>query len=212
MLIKLLPTAFNQICLDHARLNLLICYLYEPDSTNKRKEGLLKAFALASDLIARVKAAEKLLLHSPVSVFHLLATCAFLVLKILNSSYSRYVDFKEGKKSFNTSVLALRRWSVANNDLSGRTAEILLVLWRGLDASSAKTEDEPRLRLHSRQCANLFWDGLWRWKDEFGGHTNTHSLPSNPPLYATIIDQSFMDADLFEGTAWIGDYDAQADS
>ncbi|KEF52751.1 uncharacterized protein A1O9_11168 [Exophiala aquamarina CBS 119918] len=89
-------------------------------------------------------------LQSPVSVLYLLTTCAFLLLKALKSRYSQYLDFEGGKKSFNASVLALPRWSVTNNDLSGRIAEILLLLWRGLDASSAKTEDEPRLRLHSR--------------------------------------------------------------
>jgi hypothetical protein len=200
------------MCLGHARLNLLLCHLYEPQPTEKKKEGLLKAFATASDLIARVSAdddSSRLLLYSPVCVFYLLTTCAFFLLKILNSSYSQYVDFEAGKKSFNATVLALRRWSVANNDLSGRIAEILAILWRGLDASSAKAEDEPGLSYHTRQGANLFWDGLRRWKEEFGGQTNTHPSPANQPVYPTLVDQAFMDINFFDGMAWMGDYNTQ---
>ncbi|KAJ9615859.1 hypothetical protein H2200_001936 [Cladophialophora chaetospira] len=205
-------SSFNQIYLEHARLNLLVYYFFESKHTSLKKEGLLKAFATASEVIARISAeddASKFLLYAPVCIFHLLTVCAFLLLKILSSSYSQYVDFEAGKKSFNATVLALRRWSVANNDLSARIAEILALLWRGLDASSARSEVEPELRLHSRQTASLLWDGLWRWKEEFGGQAKAYPSPSNASQYATIDDQTFIDSDFFDNTGWIWGHDAQ---
>lgn len=143
-------------------------------------------------------------------MFYLLSVCGFLLLKILNSHYSQYVDFEAGKKSFNATVLALRRLSVANNDLSARIAEILALLWQGLDASSERNDVEPLLRLHSRQTASLFWDGLWRWKEEFGRQANVYQSSSDAAQYATIADQTIIDSTFFDTTGWVWDYNAQA--
>lgn len=206
--ISLTQIAFNQIHLGYVRLNLLNLYFHESSQASK-KEGLIKAYTTACDLITRVVSemdTSKSLLYSPGWFFNMLATCAFMFLKILKSSYSQYVDFEAGRKAFNATVLALRRWSIVNNDLSARIAEIVALLSRGLDASTADSAVEPELRYHHRQASDVFWDGLVQWKEDFGGRAGIPLQPSDMSQGATIPDQSFIDSVLFDDGSWMWDY------
>lgn len=209
--ISLTFIAFNQIHLGYIRLNLLKLHFHESSQASK-KEGLIKAYTTACGLIARVVSEldiSKSLLYSPGCFFNMLSTCAFMFLKILKSSYSRYVDFEAGRKSFNATVLALRRWSIVNNDLSARIAEIVALLSRGLDAVTTGSEAEPDLRFNHRQGSNIFCDGLVPWKEDFGGHAGIPLQPSDMSQGTTMPDQSFIDSVLFDDRSWMWDYNTQ---
>lgn len=117
--------------------------------------------------------------YAPSYFTQLLVLGAILVMKIVNSSYSRYVDVQGGKRTFNTVLAMLRRCSVIDNDLNGRVSKILAQLWSAHQSIAAIREQEPRLTIKSRFSASVLHDSLWLWRDRFGDQEG--SVPRPPP-------------------------------
>lgn len=109
--------------------------------------------------------------------FRSVGLAAIKLLKILNSSLSQYVDFDAGKRLFNSAMYLIRRSSVEDNDLAGRSSKILTQLWVVHNSLTARREQEPRLRINTRLSASLLHDSLWLWREEFGGQANAYREP-----------------------------------
>lgn len=113
-----------------------------------------------------------------------------ILLKILNSSYARYVDVETGRGDINTAISLLRRGSIEDNDACGRCSKILAQLWSAArceiaaSAGSAESDtgdsnrdyetgeagtQEPALKLQTRLGASILHDTLWKWRRDFGG-------------------------------------------
>lgn len=141
-----------------------------------RKRGLLKAFETASSFITRITAEDansQLVLYAPIHIYRMLILAAIVLLKILNSTYSQYVDCAFGKRMYFSSLLLLRRCSLENNDNIGRASKILNQLW-SVHRSLAAEEEEPSLRIRTRLGASILHDTLWLWRQEFGGQDNAY--------------------------------------
>ena len=103
----------------------------------------------------------------------MLILATIILLKILKSDYSQFVDSFAGKRMYNSSLLLLRSCSVENNDNVGRASKILTQLW-GVQKSLTVGEEEPSLCVRTRLGASVLHDALWLWRQEFGGQENAY--------------------------------------
>lgn len=178
------------------RVSLFSFHFFEAPGGERRRLGLLKAFAAACEFIEALLAADTssgLLGVMPAFAYYYLAISSFLLLRIFDSSYAQYVDLILGKKLLNSAIIALRRASVVNNDLSGRTSQILSQLWRVLDKPNPRKTEEPSLRICSRFEASVLQDFAWLWREVFGGQENAYPTPAyGPEEENTIANNDFM--------------------
>ena len=90
----------NQLYIWAARVNLYIFYFFDSPLSEARRLGILKAYSAACTLTAKISAGDTLfdmLETAPSFLFRMLFTASSILLKVLNSSYVRYVDFDAGK-------------------------------------------------------------------------------------------------------------------
>ena len=162
-------------------------------NSDVRKQGLLKAYAISLTLISKaVEADDKwnFMQYAHGGYAQGLTIAGLLLMKILNSSYSLYIDIEKGKKAFSSVLTLLRKASVEDNDLRGRVSKILAQLWGVHRSSSLRREQEPSLRIKSRWGASLLHDSLWIWREEFGGQAAVKSNSANAPSVPTSRQQT----------------------
>jgi hypothetical protein len=134
-----------------------------------REKGIIGSYAAASVLINEILAADAsygVLAFTPIIYPRIMWTTAYLILKVLNSSYSQYVDCEAGATLFHSIVAAIRRCSVEENDLAIRGANILADVWYRRSEIIENQNVEPELVTRSRLGASLMFDCLWRWKEQ----------------------------------------------
>jgi transcriptional regulatory protein LEU3 len=158
-------------------------YFFESSASEARKQGLLRAYSTALNFISKLSdedAKSDFIKYAP-SVFCLiLNTAGMLIMKIIYSSYARYVDIESGKRSFNVVLGLLRRATLEDNDLRGRGGKIMAQLWTVHHSRTVRCEQEPNLTVKSRGGISVLHDGLWSWREEFGGQKGPPSGPSEP--------------------------------
>ena len=162
----------------------------------------------ASELIEKIVLSDNssdLLLYAPAQIYHLLVLSCITTMKILNSSFSKYLDIEAGKKSFNKAIPSLRRLSVANNDGPGRATEILTKLWCGLGSSSL-AHSEPVLRIQSRGSASVLHDEVWRFRETYFGQPNAYPL-SGSGNDADNLSAAAANAAGFDDMSWAWGFD-----
>ncbi|KAJ5584785.1 uncharacterized protein N7459_004585 [Penicillium hispanicum] len=181
-------TAENEVLLHFAGLQLYVFYLLDSGETLSRKMGLVKAFELAKSLIGRLQqldAETNFMKHCPASYFRATSLAALFILRLEDSNFSGLLDAEGGKKAFNVALSLIRRTSLEDNDLPGRSSKILAQLW-SIQGRSQQSMEAPHLKLKSRLAASLLHDQLWTWRESFGGQTSAaHTSPRDLP-----VDQS----------------------
>ncbi|PON20680.1 C6 zinc finger domain-containing protein [Trichoderma gamsii] len=189
----------HHIALAMVSMQLRSYYFFESSATEMRKQGLLRAYSAALNFISKIAnedAKNDFIKYVPNIYYQILNTAGMLVMKIINSSYARYVDIEEGKRSFNIVLSLLRRAILEDNDLRGRGGKILAQLWIIHHSRTIRRGQEPNLKVQSRLGASVLHDGLWAWREEFGGQTSPASRPSDsfssltPSLLPTSPAQS----------------------
>jgi len=131
--------------------------------------GIIRSYAAASALMTEILAVDAsygVLSFVPIIFPRMMWTAAYLILKVLNSSYSEHVDCESGASLFHSIVAAIRRCSVEENDLAIRGANILADVWYRRNEIIKDRTKEPELVTRSRLGASLMFDCLWRWKEQ----------------------------------------------
>jgi hypothetical protein len=191
----------HHIALNMACLQLRVYYFFESTVSETRKQGLLRAYTTALNLISKVADADTkgdFIRYAP-NVFCLtLNTSGMLIMKIINSSYSKYVDIEGGKLAFNKVLALLRRASLEDNDVRGRGGKILAQLWTVHHSRTVRREQEPSLRVKSRFGASVLHDGLWAWREEFGGQASPQPRSPQPVSNPTQLTPSTSPDALFQ--------------
>lgn len=170
----------HHINIQTAYLQLYTYYFFFDPSSNVRKEGLLKCYNTSLDLINMASDADKqsnFMIYCPNYYCQSLTSAASVVLKIVHSSYSKYIPLDRGKGAFNTVLSLLRKSSLENNDLWGRGSMILMQLWGLYQLKPEKKYQEPTLRVKTRYTASVLHDSLWTWREEFG--SQAHAIPQS---------------------------------
>lgn len=169
-------TAAHHICLQIACMQLRTYYFLFNSTSTLRREGLLKAYQTALILINKFSDADSnfdFMKYAPDFYSQNLSIAANVVLRIVNSSYSKYIDQEGGKRAFNAVLSLLRRASVENNDLRGRASKILSQLWSLYQSRLHAKDQEPILRVRTRFAASVLHDSLWTWREELWNLTYT---------------------------------------
>ena len=187
-------SAYIDIFLSSACLQLRTYYLFEAPVSESRKHALIKAYSTSLILISKIDVADtnsNFTKYAPYYFSHILWMAAILVMKIVSSSYSRYVDVEGGKGAFNTVLSLMRKCSVEDNDLKGRMGKILAQLWSVHQSDTARREQEPGLTIKSRFGASILHDSLWLWRERFGGQRDSVAPPPpGRPVSASLSPRS----------------------
>ena len=142
---------------------------------------LYTAACSVMDLVMDLEATTFLLCNITNYMSNGVVLSACTLLRLLKGPLAQYVDAEKGKASFFSAVNILRKVSVANNDLPGRTSGVLAQLW-----SSDKIFRRPdgshyfRLRVRSRLAMGIVYDCMWWYRSEFGGQPDVYALPNEP--------------------------------
>ena len=113
---------------------------------------------------------QAFLQHCPFFVYQTFLCAAFVLLKVLKSEhFCALIDANDGQRLFNSSISALRKISVSNNDLPGRLSDVLAYLWNHPNPQvvSATGCDGLQLKIQSRMSMSIVYDSLWLWRNQF---------------------------------------------
>ncbi|KIV95199.1 hypothetical protein PV10_02878 [Exophiala mesophila] len=175
-----------QVVLLSARLQLQAYYLFNDTDSTERRLGVIKAYDTAIELILRIKAGDSIndfirCAFGAVRTVSMIA--AILIMKVIHSSYSSFINIPEGRRAFNAFLLLARQGSIEDNDLFGRANKILTQLWVVHRSFLQEQQKHPTLTHKSRSFFSVASDSLWLWRDRFGGQPDNGA----PPLVRTIV-------------------------
>lgn len=108
--------------------------------------------------------------YSPFFCYQAFSSAAFIVLKLsMNVYFQSLIDVKEGKKLINAAISALRKMSVANNDLPGRLSDVIgfFCSLPNSQLIGGDTIDKLQLRVRNRLSMSIVYDSLWEWRNQF---------------------------------------------
>jgi len=96
----------------------------------------------------------------------MLALSAFTLLKLTKKIPDGNYPYQEkGKLSYFRAIALCKQVSLENNDLAGKTSEILSLLW--LSAIFDNPEASWPLRIRSRLSMSIVFDSLWWWRENY---------------------------------------------
>lgn len=101
-----------RIALAVVSMQLSTHYFFNSSASETRKQGLLRAYATAISLMSEVAeedAKNSFIKYVPNVFCLMLNTAGMLLMKIICSSYARYMDTEGGKRYFNVVAGLLRR-------------------------------------------------------------------------------------------------------
>lgn len=183
-------TAFNLFYLRCATLHLRLYALVEPGKPESIISSLLSLYEACRQLLSMLITAEPSgqepmegnmsLLYCPNYTFQMTLAASFTLLRLLRGSFKDYIDVDVGKALFNSVILAVRKMSIANNDLPGRLADVLAQLW-AKDARASKSQarlqsgseqgnnirQEVQLKVRGRMSMSVMFDSLLEWRKSF---------------------------------------------
>lgn len=137
--------------------------------TDFKKSGILRSYATSSKLITSFSSLDpstSVLHYATIPFARSTFNAGYIIFKILNSSFSRFVDFDAGVALVEATQFALRRFSAAENDLAIRAANILSDIWMHRDDDPGEKATEPVLGLRSHLTAGMTYDAAFRWRKQ----------------------------------------------
>lgn len=157
----------HEIYMICSRLHLRSFHLFDSPSSPAYETRIISLYTTATSLVEHILNIENnnnaVLLYCPFYVYQMFVCSSFVLLKILQSSvFKTFVDWDSGRNLFAQSLAAIRRMSVATNDMPWRLADVLTQL-----SGSEHVHDEFELRIRSRMSMSVMFDSLWKWREEF---------------------------------------------
>ena len=146
--------------------------------SSARSEDVTKLFIATTSFLGWVLDLEtspgELLGHATNYILQMIVSAAFALMKMLKSSFNRYIDFEHGKLLFNGAISAIRRISVMDHDRPVRLADILAQMWN-IATNNGYTEEEEiiggedalHLKVRCRMSMSHVYDTVWRWRQRF---------------------------------------------
>lgn len=176
-----------------ARLHLHAFYLLDDPSSPGYVERIIMLYNSASRLTRHTIDADNqsdaILAYCPFFLYQSIVCASLILAKVLKSDYfSLIIDIDGGTKLFNASLNAIRKISVANNDLPGRLVDVLAFLWTQADSHVLCDDgiEGLRLKVRSRRSVSVVYDSLWRWRDQFHRDRNPASDTHDDGIYISI--------------------------
>lgn len=165
--------AITRIYLSTARLHLHAFYLFDEPAIDGYKDRIVTLYQTARSLIQQSLDLDKdektLFKHCPFFYSQAFVCASFIVLRILNSGYQSLLDVNDGNVLLNSAISALRKMSVANNDLPARLSDVIGFFCSLSDhrPMSGQTTDGLQLRVRNRLSMSVVYDSLREWRRYF---------------------------------------------
>ena len=132
-------------------LELQTVYLFEPPGPDFRPLGILRAYHTAMALIGKMFEADNecdLIRYVPGYITRMTFIAAIVLFEITNSSNSHYIDLDKCKHSHNSTLFVMHRALMEDNDLQGKSSNVLTQIWTVYNTLSK--DEETRLKLDTR--------------------------------------------------------------
>lgn len=154
-----------------ARLHLRLQILHQLPTSPNYIESVLSLYDACNALVMFVHNSDMdVLNYCPNYVFQMILAAGFSVLRLSTSPLVEYIDALTAKRLFNSSIAALRKISITNNDLPGRLAEVLAQLKARRNRLSRELRanwNSLQLKVRSRLSMSITFDSLWEWRRGF---------------------------------------------
>jgi transcriptional regulatory protein LEU3 len=164
----------SRFYLSAARLHLHAFYLFDEPSVNGYADRIVTLYQTARSLIEQgleMDEQEQGFFHyCPFFSYQVFVSASFILLKILvNGYFESLLDIEAGKKLLNATISALRKMSVANNDLPGRLSDVVAYFYTlpKPRVISGETIDGLQLKVRNRLTMSIVYDFLWEWRKHF---------------------------------------------
>ncbi len=174
--------ARSQIYLSAARIHLHSFYLLDDPCVEGYMDRIGTLYQSAYNFVAQSLAIdqedEASLHHWPFFCYQMFVSASCVILRVLkNGHFDAAVDVDSGKALLNSAILALRKMSVANNDLPARLSDVIAFLYsqRGIRGVPGDPPHSLRPRVLNRLSMSVVYDSLWEWREHFRVNRSTEA-------------------------------------
>ncbi|KAL6243891.1 hypothetical protein RBB50_009325 [Rhinocladiella similis] len=153
---------------------------------------------------------------APVFFYHGLMMPCHILLRLLKTSFSRYINADRARSALFLGISLHKRLSLQNDDVPARNGVALTQLWNSTRAFRKPDGTEMvSLRVRSRLAGSMVLDGIVWWREEFGAFMgiypppigdNRSDLPSTATENDTTPNGSSLHAGPMGGTPLKPDY------
>lgn len=187
--------AITHIYLTAACLHFHAFYLFDESTIDGYTDRIVTVYQTAYSFVEESLEMDRqengFFHYCPFFCYQMFVCASFIVLKIMmNSYFESLLDVDAGKKLLNGAISALRKMSVANNDLPARLSDVIGFFFSLPDHRliSGQTIDSLRLRVRNRLSMSIVYDSLWEWRKHFqtsqgsddGGTNTLDKYPAAP--------------------------------
>ncbi|CEL01980.1 hypothetical protein ASPCAL01556 [Aspergillus calidoustus] len=213
------PLSTTRIYLSAALLHLHSFYLHDDPALSVYTERVATLYHTAYNFLSQCLEADNqggLFHYWPFFCYQVFVAAALTVLKILMSDrFNSIIDVPAGKSLINSAILALRKMSIANNDLPARLSDVVGFLYSlPSHGPSGQPTHNLSLRVRNRSSMSIVYDSLWQWRryfqmsqEDMSAHISDkfasldHELPGSYSVVAQeappFEDQPIIDFDQF---------------
>lgn len=200
-------SAVTQLYLRAAYLHLRLCVFFSPPSLPSYQADLLELYNATTSFLELCLSLDSQagvtmpstwntglqVIYSTNYIFQMMLAAGFSLLK-LNHTFLRQhkLDTEGASQLFTRATWALRSFSVSENDLPERLAEVLAQVWR-----TGRVRAEPdsnnigegtanyslQLKVKCRMSMSHVFDSVWRWRQNFEFKGKNFECKSASALY-----------------------------
>lgn len=129
---------------------------------------------------------------SGIYFYHGIMVPCHILLRLLKTSFARYIDVERAKTSLFLGIRLNKRLSLQNDDIPARNAVALTQMWTSNRVFRRPNGTEAvALRVRSRLLASMILDGIVWWREESGAFMGVYPPPisrngTNPQLIKHI--------------------------
>ncbi|RFU77397.1 fungal specific transcription factor domain-containing [Trichoderma arundinaceum] len=190
-------TPITRYYLAAARLHLHSFYLFDESNVDGYSDRIVVLYQTAYSLIEQcieMDNQESGFFHyCPFFCYQVFVSAAFIILKIMmNGYFEQLLDVEAGKRLLDAAISALRKMSVANNDLPGRLSDVIgfFCTLPNPRVISGGSVDDLRLRVRNRLSMSIVYDSLWEWRKHFQSEGGRNENSEETQDKWTISDNS----------------------
>ncbi|KAL3488432.1 hypothetical protein BJX62DRAFT_227371 [Aspergillus germanicus] len=193
-LLAVSSSALTRIYLSAALLHLHSFYLHDDPIVSGYSGRVATLYETAYSFLSQcLETADRdgLFQYWPFFCYQAFVAAALTVLKIVMSGcFDSVIDIPAGKSLLNSAILALRKMSIANNDLPARLSDVVGFLYSlPSHGPGGQLTHSLSLRVRNRSSMSIVYDSLWQWRRYF--------QMSQEDMTPPIGDEPIMDFDQF---------------
>ena len=202
-------TPITQVYLRAAYLHLCLSVFFSPSTLPSYQADLLELYTATSSFLELCLSLDSQagvtmpstwntglqVIYSTNYIFQMMLAAGFSLLK-LNHTFLRQhkLDTEGASQLFTRATWALRSFSVSENDLPERLAEVLAQVWRTgrvraepdpNNIGEATPDDSLQLKVKCRMSMSHVFDSVWRWRQNFQFKGKNLECKSTPRLILT---------------------------